>query len=55
MFEHVNPKNGQAAPLISKEVYDIIMKVGTPKHHQPGHTPLGVQGSQQQQPLLTER
>lgn len=29
MFEHVNPKNGQAAPLISQEVYDIIMKVGT--------------------------
>jgi hypothetical protein len=28
MFEHVNPKNGQAAPLISQEVYDIIMKVG---------------------------
>lgn len=26
MFEHVNPKNGQQAPLISKEVFDIIMK-----------------------------
>lgn len=27
MFEHVNPKNGQPAPLISQEVYDIIMQV----------------------------
>jgi hypothetical protein len=27
MYEHVNPKNGQQAPLISTEVYDIIMNV----------------------------
>jgi hypothetical protein len=27
MFEHVNPKNDQPAPLISKEVFDIIMEV----------------------------
>ena len=26
MYDHVNPKNGQAAPLISEEVYGIIMK-----------------------------
>eukprot|EP00882_Tetradesmus_deserticola_P012740 GHRQ01013503.1.p1 GENE.GHRQ01013503.1~~GHRQ01013503.1.p1 ORF type:complete len:134 (-),score=32.18 GHRQ01013503.1:551-952(-) len=27
MHEHVNPKNGDAAPLISDEVYEIIVKV----------------------------
>lgn len=30
MFEHFNPKNGQPAPLISQEVYDIIMQVCCP-------------------------
>jgi hypothetical protein len=29
MHEHVNPKNGDPAPLVSDEVYQIILEVGT--------------------------
>ena len=28
MHSHVNPKNDQPAPLVSDEVYEIIMEVG---------------------------
>jgi hypothetical protein len=27
MYEHINPVNDQAAPLVSKEFYDIVMEV----------------------------
>lgn len=30
MFGHVNPKNGQAAPLVAEDVHDIIMAVCIP-------------------------
>jgi hypothetical protein len=33
MFEHVNPKNGQPAPLISQEVYNLIMEVRARRAH----------------------
>lgn len=29
MFSHVNPKNGEKAPLIDEKVYEIIMEVRT--------------------------
>ena len=28
MYNHINPKNGQKAPLIADDVYAIIMEVG---------------------------
>jgi len=27
MYNHVNKKNGEAAPLVSKELYNIVMAV----------------------------
>ena len=30
MFGHVNPKNGQAAPLVAEDVHNIIMAVCIP-------------------------
>ena len=27
MYNHINPKNGQKAPLIADNVFEIIMKV----------------------------
>lgn len=27
MYEHVNPKNGDPAPLIAEDVYNIIVQV----------------------------
>jgi hypothetical protein len=35
MYEHVNPKNDQPAPLISKEVFDIIDQVCSSSHSTP--------------------
>ena len=27
MYNHINPKNGQSAPLIAEDVYQIVMEV----------------------------
>lgn len=27
MYSHINPKNGEAAPLIATDVYEIVLKV----------------------------
>lgn len=29
MYAHTNPKNGDAAPLVADDVYNIIMEVGS--------------------------
>lgn len=28
MYEHINPVNGQEAPLVSEEFYQAVMEVG---------------------------
>jgi len=27
MFDHVNPKNGERAPLVSEDIYQIVSEV----------------------------
>lgn len=34
MYNHINPKNGQRAPLIADDVFGIIMEVGLSAHEQ---------------------
>lgn len=29
MYNHINPKNGDPAPLVAEDVFQIIMDVGT--------------------------
>ncbi len=31
MFAHTNPKNGDAAPLVAEDVYNVIMEVSEPR------------------------
>lgn len=30
MYQHINPKNHQAAPLIAEDIYNIVMQVCEP-------------------------
>lgn len=29
MHEHINPKNGEPAPLIAEDIYNIVMEVSS--------------------------